>query len=221
MIVSHISDTHGNHKKIYAGRGDILIHSGDAEIVTDSDIDDFTLWMAAQKFKTKIFVPGNHDSYIANNLEISKNIFQHRGIDLLINESVYINDIHFYGMPYTPKYGDWDFMCEPEEMKEKVRAIPYNVDILITHGPPKYILDTVSRGFIGCNFLSDKLLSLDVKLHMFGHIHEGYGIKKMNNTLFVNSAVPPTELSQYKWNKGFTIVLDKKQPTEYYPIGSD
>lgn len=217
MILSHVSDTHGNHKNIYVGEGDILIHSGDADLVTDKDIDDFALWMGYQKFKTKLFVPGNHDFYIAENTEIAKNIFRHHGIEMLINDSVYINDVHFYGMPQTPKYGNWVYMCKEDEMKQRVREIPEGVDVLISHGPPKYFLDRVERGSVGCEALANRLLSLDVKLNMFGHIHEGNGVTKFLNTVYVNSAVAPNKYSNFAWNGGYTIHLDGKNVADYYP----
>ena len=55
--------------------------------------------------------------------------------------------------------------------------IPNNIDILITHGPPKGILGTCSDGFdAGCSDLSYEIWNrVKPKVHLFGHIHEGYG----------------------------------------------
>jgi Icc-related predicted phosphoesterase len=69
-------------------------------------------------------------------------------------------------------------------------AIPDDVDILITHGPPFGIRDENFRGQ-GCG---DAELLYEVtnrcrpKFHIFGHIHECHGITKIGSTTFVNAA---------------------------------
>lgn len=49
--------------------------------------------------------------------------------------------------------------------------------MLITHGPPRMILDRVDDGsFTGCAQLRDAIAHrVKPRLHVFGHIHEGYG----------------------------------------------
>ena len=61
-------------------------------------------------------------------------------------------------------------------------TIPTDTDVLITHGPPYGIFDLCpgEKGIpehAGCPALwsaVEKILS--IKLHVFGHIHEGYGV---------------------------------------------
>lgn len=48
-------------------------------------------------------------------------------------------------------------------------------DVVITHGPPKIVLDKCIGGYVGCPSLARALAVAKPKLHCFGHIHEGYG----------------------------------------------
>ncbi len=78
-------------------------------------------------------------------------------------------------------------------MKQKWALIPDNTDVLITHGPPKDILDLVPRpaGFhAGCQDLYNRIQQLpNLKLHVFGHLHMNHAIVKLGNTFFVNASV--------------------------------
>jgi hypothetical protein len=55
--------------------------------------------------------------------------------------------------------------------------IPDDTDVLITHGPPHGVLDAAMDGFLcGCEELLDAVTTrVKPRLHIFGHIHEGYG----------------------------------------------
>ncbi len=64
-------------------------------------------------------------------------------------------------------------------------------DVLITHGPPHGILDRTFRGEqAGCADLRDALRRVRPKLHVFGHIHEGYGqtTDPEFGTIFINAS---------------------------------
>lgn len=50
--------------------------------------------------------------------------------------------------------------------------MPDDVDILVTHGPPKAHLDYDGAG---CEFLLAELWRVQPRLHVFGHIYSGYG----------------------------------------------
>lgn len=64
------------------------------------------------------------------------------------------------------------------------------VDILVTHGPPQGILDTVGRNnAVGCPVLLQLTQKLKPKYHLFGHIHEGYGQVKFGDTTYCNCSL--------------------------------
>jgi len=95
-----------------------------------------------------------------------------------------------YASPYQPKFGDWAFNYENNEDRfnsvENTAAgttsIAQNpvpdypgVHVVMTHGPPKGILDDTVHGHLGCGSLLHALKRCRPRLHCFGHIHEGYG----------------------------------------------
>ena len=95
-----------------------------------------------------------------------------------------------YVSPYTPAFGDWAFAYKPGEDRYNepshtaqdvasiaTNPIPDGVDVVMTHGPPKGILDLCPQGNVGCGNLRRALHRVKPKMHCFGHIHEGYGIE--------------------------------------------
>jgi Calcineurin-like phosphoesterase len=69
------------------------------------------------------------------------------------------------------------FTTTEGELKKKFALIPSDTDILITHSPRFGMLDKNKfRQSCGSKSLADKILTLkNLKLHVFGHIHEAYG----------------------------------------------
>ena len=95
---------------------------------------------------------------------------------------------NFFGSPYVSKFGDWAFMLKSEERKLKFSEIPSETDILITHGPPRNILDgdeNLDKDDLkryGCPFLNSQVFDrVKPMFHVFGHIHEGYGQQKISD----------------------------------------
>lgn len=81
-----------------------------------------------------------------------------------------------YASPYTPALGAWGFQYHPERGHKF--AIDKGVDVVITHGPPKGIMDyTYGRERAGCPDLFAAVARARPRLHCFGHIHEGWGAK--------------------------------------------
>ena len=86
------------------------------------------------------------------------------------NEDRYNTPSDANGALVTPNYTTDISTCS-----SKVPDFP-GVDILITHGPPKYILDHARDGSsAGCEYLRRALCRAKPRLHCFGHIHEGHG----------------------------------------------
>lgn len=184
----HISDTHGFHRQLpIVIDADIVIHSGDVSntIIPDinaNEIFDFLNWFSQLPIPHKIFVPGNHD-YAMEIRYIPKEDFINRGITVLINESVEINNIKFWGSPYTPRlkehYIHWAWGLPRGDMEKVWSLIPADTDVLITHGPPHGILDLCSDyedrdrpAQAGDKILLNKIREINPKMHLFGHIHD-------------------------------------------------
>lgn len=99
-------------------------------------------------------------------------------------------------------YFDWI----PHLGKEIIDQYKEKVDILVTHWPPYGILDTVfKRDRGGSKGILKFVREIKPKIHIFGHIHEGYGHTEIDGTHFYNVSYLDR---QYKTkNKPFLITL--------------
>ncbi|EFR03267.1 metallophosphoesterase domain-containing protein 2 [Nannizzia gypsea CBS 118893] len=83
--------------------------------------------------------------------------------------------LSIYASPYTPAFGYWGFQYDREEGHEFNME---GVDIAMTHGPPKGLLDkTIVSDEAGCTNLLEAVSKARPKIHCFGHIHEAWGAK--------------------------------------------
>ncbi len=81
-----------------------------------------------------------------------------------------------YASPWTPSFGDWGFQYPPAQGHNF--EITEGVDLVMTHGPPKGIMDyTEAKQRAGCSDLFGAVARTRPRLRCFGHIHEGWGAK--------------------------------------------
>jgi Icc-related predicted phosphoesterase len=194
-----LSDTHSFHPKINVPHCDMVIHCGDESnffkpVLNFKEAFPFFEWFSNLDIKHKIFVPGNHSTAVYNNLITPD---QYPNIKFLIHEFTEIDDIRIFGSPYVPAYGRLGaYMRSRDKMYEVWNSVP-DCDILITHGPPKGILDltqdkeTKKIVQVGCNSLTKKVFEKKPIIHAFGHIHEekgcyNYGQLTRGSTTFIN-----------------------------------
>lgn len=182
MRIWHISDTHTYHGLLKVPENiDIIIFSGDATIPRDKykskeEMLDFIEWFASLDIKYKIFVAGNHDVCIERGL-ITEVDFVNRGIIYLYNEEVIIEHLKIFGSPITPTFGEgWAFNKNRYRIHEIWDLISPDTDIIVTHGPPKGILDLSydrenNLEMCGDLSLKKKIKEIEPKLVCFGHIH--------------------------------------------------
>lgn len=76
--------------------------------------------------------------------------------------------LRVYGSPYSPQHDNWalQYPCSEDIWGGK---IPDNINILITHGPPRAHLDLLN---LGCVHLLQELWRVRPRLHVFGHVNE-------------------------------------------------
>jgi len=185
-----ISDTHGKHRNLNLPDGDIIIHSGDfCHYGSHSDLYDFLEWYKELEFEVKILIGGNHDFFAAEYSEQFMKILP-KEITYLNDSGVTINGINIWGSPVQPDLVGWAFgKKRGAEMKIHWDLIPNDTEILVTHTPPFGILDKSRSGrSIGCEELSKKIKDLQLKVHVFGHVHASYGEKIIGSTKFVNAS---------------------------------
>jgi Icc-related predicted phosphoesterase len=208
MRIWHISDTHTFHTMLEVPTDiDMVIFSGDCSnpkdpFANEPEVRDFIDWYSTLPVKHKIFVAGNHDTSIEKRL-VTKYDFMNAGIIYLENEDVIIDGIKIFGSPHTPTFGyGWAFNKDRTKLDRIWRnIIDTDVDIVINHGPPKGILDlSLDRNGnlerCGDKSLLNRLMEVNPKLCLFGHIHNhqdiiNQGTMKLSNldTIFSNGSV--------------------------------
>jgi Icc-related predicted phosphoesterase len=207
MKAWHISDTHGYHDLLNVPYDiDMIIHSGDCSNPRDPynnepEVRDFIDWFKMIPVKYKIYVAGNHDTSIEKKL-VTKKDFEDAGVIYLENESVTIEGINFFGSPHTPQFGQWAFMKDRVKLERFWRmAIPEDTDVVITHGPPRGVLDkSYNRNHnmesCGDKSLLNRVLEVEPAYVLFGHIHNcddiiNAGMQKLSicDTFFSNGSV--------------------------------
>ncbi|KAK3627154.1 H(+)-transporting V0 sector ATPase subunit d [Elasticomyces elasticus] len=85
-----------------------------------------------------------------------------------------------YASPYTPSKADWGFEYDPQQEEHKW-SIDNDTDVVMTHGPPKGVLDfaSASRQRVGSPGLFAAVARARPRMHCFGHIHEAWGAKQV------------------------------------------
>lgn len=193
-----ISDTHTMHEQLEIPTDiDWVIHCGDEANSKDplrnyQESIRFFEWYDALDIPIKIFVPGNHSTAIYNNLLDPKELFPN--IITLIHEEIQIGPYKIFGSPYTPAYGQsWAYMKKRNRMEMVWRTLPDEIDILLTHGPPKTVLDltkdieTDQLVQAGCKSLMNYVQKIKPLIHAFGHFHDEDSIK--NNGIFIKNDI--------------------------------
>lgn len=195
MKIIAMSDTHGQHKELtlqllalyQSFPNAILIHAGDACMSGNKNEGyAFLEWFSELPFKTKIFVPGNHDvafefSYHKLDYLELHEYANSKNIIVGINDFVEICGIKFLFSNHIPFLKNWAFYSDDDQRKRFFEVVPQNPDIIVSHNPPYGIGDQAPRGIgtfehVGCKFLRNYIDKNNPKLVINGHIHEGYGV---------------------------------------------
>lgn len=126
-----------------------------------------------------------------------------KNFHILNGNEVEIYGLKIWGSPFSKNFYSWANNFSEDPQQEQIQAdeywgkIPDYIDIVLSHGPPVGILDTIPNPGrnVGCYHLK-KQFDLgnggrikNCLLVNVGHIHSAYGFSKVNNTLFVNSAL--------------------------------
>ncbi len=203
MKIVAISDTHQTYLTDLP-KGDILIHSGDFSLLPKnvssnrelmiSELSDLKSWFDSirDNYKHVILVPGNHDWIFEVDYEFASNFLE--GVIVLNDRSIEIDGLKIWGSPINLEYRNWAFnRAAGEEILKHWNSIPKDTDILITHGPPLGILDQAfpedNSPELGDIDLLNTVMNLELKAHIFGHIHGSHGVLERDGTLFVNASI--------------------------------
>lgn len=212
MIIDCISDMHGSYPKLEGG--DLLIIAGDLTARDEHEqLIEFRDWLRLQNYKKKVVVSGNHDKRLETTKDLMMCHVYCHSADYLEDSGTQFEGLKIWGSPHTKVLARWHpqvkaFGCDTnEELKKYWDMIPEDIDILITHGPALGILDeTELEDRCGCPYLYKQIQKIQPKLHICGHIHEGYGIDYLNKTLCVNAAIMNVDYEPV--NKPIRVIID-------------
>jgi predicted phosphodiesterase len=196
-----LADTHGRHQAIPVPEGDVLVHAGDLTMRGDErELAACVAWLVGLPHPHKVVIAGNHDWLFERQGTLAREMLA--AVTYLQDSGVTIDGLRVWGSPWQPWFMDWAFnLRRGGPLRAKWNLIPEGTEVLVTHGPPHGILDQIAgflpralggvtgRGeHVGCEELRAAVGRLRPRLHVFGHIHEGYGREERNGTTFVNAS---------------------------------
>lgn len=199
MNIAFFSDTHSRSDILFPENADIFIHCGD--LLESGDFFDLErslrIWKKGLNGRPMYFVAGNHDGVFETSLKRRAiDLLRENGISYQQDSGIELeNGISIWFTPWVCEINEAHSFNLPSTERERyIQKIPNSIDILITHGPPEYILD---QGFGGRHYgdpiLLNKISSIrsSLKVHAFGHIHQARGVlrPRENEPLFINCAI--------------------------------
>lgn len=193
MRIVAISDTHCQLSKVKVPQGDLLIHCGDWTYTGQQhEMIAFGNHLRKLKHPHKLLIPGNHDltmDPLHENYHVDaiKWINTDSTVTIAINEPVHILGLNILCCSMIPKVGRWAFGYDDLVKHDFYgQYLDKKIDILVTHGPPRGILDEDAH--YGCLELRAFVEAVKPKYHLFGHCHGNYDILTLGETTFVNAS---------------------------------
>jgi len=247
ISITAISDTHGQvalPDLLKDHESDILIHCGDftsgitnrfrKSTIHDSHMESWHRFLSElsavkDQFRAMIVVPGNHDQICELMPKACQSQMLHIGGHLLINCDANISikkpnvvgrqyRLRFWGIPHTLPFGSWFF--QGYEMATITNEIHSTTEVIVSHGPPYSILDTVEsvqpeniqpKDYLGSRDLYAKCQLLpDLKAVFFGHIHSSHGKKQVDAVDYFNCSILDEQYERRYNPITTTIKLDEE-----------
>ncbi|XP_017478923.1 PREDICTED: metallophosphoesterase domain-containing protein 1 [Rhagoletis zephyria] len=175
-----------------------LVIAGNHELSFDKNFTEFLDGSHNSRTKHTGRLSLENMPMLGNRREDIESALQAKNIQEVLSHCTYLEDqlinvmgIRIYGTPWQPEFCKWAFnLPRGEACLTKWNLIPDNVDILVTHTPPVGHGDLCCSGIhAGCvELLNTVQKRVKPKYHVFGHIHEGYGITSDGNTIYVNAS---------------------------------
>jgi Icc-related predicted phosphoesterase len=193
------SDLHGDLPTVPPC--DALLVAGDLCPISDHDPafqarwlrDEFVPWLAATPARMRLFVAGNHDfvfgyaPHLLAGVEWPGTYLQDAGFTW--------EGVAFWGSPWATDLPGWPFTAPEEQLAGHFAKIDPATRVLVVHGPPFGYGDGVERRGrsdplpVGSKSLLSAIEELpELRLVVYGHIHEGVGIYRNGGVTLMNVA---------------------------------
>jgi len=204
LHITALSDTHSSTwdvkmPEIPDDAISVLILAGDFSYMGKAaEIYDFSMWLKQQPHDHKLWIPGNHELSLEDFPYNIETIDNNANATCIHNNVVEIEDIEFFGSAMTPNFMNWAFMHNEEQAKRYWENAP-RADVVVCHGPPLGILDSVTPDYpverLGCKSFKYYLERTQPRIAIFGHIHGSGGQTEIvewdngNKTICANVSV--------------------------------
>jgi Icc-related predicted phosphoesterase len=206
LCLSDIHDQFGDYKPSELPDADIVLLAGD---ITDlgvrgemrssrkcatgiGSMGEAAAWLRqmGERYPGVFWIPGNHDIGVnSRTFEDIPNIL------CVLDKTVRVGPFSLTGVSLTPCFAQpslklaWDYMTDDPGIDRAAFDLP-PVDIILSHGPPKGVLDGPSGW--GSPGLLRYVREHQPRLVVCGHIHEDGGEQaKMDETQIINAACYP------------------------------
>lgn len=193
-----ISDMHGRLEGLDPRGCEICVVAGDFSRQTgfgrramkeqrDWIRDEFFGWTCGFPDTTFVVMAGNHDlcldpAMTSRYADEDWKIEWPANVKYLRDSGAEVSGLKFYGTPWVPIINyRWAFEAERGKLKTAFSAIPENVDVLVTHAPPRlpgYLGDVslefgVNSDRFGSSELAEAIFEKKPRYVFCGHIHSG------------------------------------------------
>lgn len=195
MKIALISDVHAQWYNLIIPECDLLISAGDYSYRGELPVvKAFHKWLSMQPAKHVISLQGNHELWVEKNWGRARDTVRYidSRIHFVWEKTITIEGKKIHCSSVTPEFNNWAYNRKHgDEIRTHWDRIPFDTEILVTHGPPYGILDMTSDfRNVGCKDLEIKVQELhQLKLHVFGHIHDSSGEHCKFNKLFINASI--------------------------------
>ena len=146
-----------------------------------------------------------------SHLDYEKMLKEHAPSCIYLNhESYKCEGYTIFGTPVVPEFRDWGFMYNYKDREEIMSQIPNDTEILISHGPAYKVMDEClgSNENAGCEPLLKRIAEVKPLYHIFGHVHETYGVQKIDEVTHINAS--SVDHHYRAVNKPITFTLPRK-----------
>jgi Icc-related predicted phosphoesterase len=196
MLVCCTSDLHGSLPEI--PDCNLLLIGGD--LCGPSDPNAQYNWLAStfkwwveklvQRGITVVGVEGNHGILAGRFPQYFNEVSRMIPWTYLEDSATEFKDKIIWGTPSSLPFGSgWSFNVPEGDLIRKFQDIPEEVDIIISHGPPYGYGDGTFDGqHVGSVALLDVIDRIRPKILCTGHLHFGYGVYNVSDTIVVNAA---------------------------------
>lgn len=162
--------------------GDILVIAGD--VLYAGNINEWYPFLESlalphiQQYKHKLFVPGNHDIFFQHYAGPCMQEMRKLGVHCLTptGPTTEIEGVRFGGCPFVTNLPNWAYNSDEDSIWGYLESLR-RVDVMISHSPPRGVLDSDGRGNYGTGAMRKYLAHYEPEVLICGHVHEQGGLQ--------------------------------------------